>query len=106
MSNGKLEKLVRPRTVINGKLGNLVRQKAVINGKLGNLVRQKAFKQWEARKLQRADLGITGRAEPALILRQLLSVYARLQTLLMVASVACPVAQHNVVVLHLTLASE
>ena len=51
-------------------------------------------------KAKRADLGITGRAKPALILRQLLSVYSRLQTLLMIASVACPITQHNVIVLH------
>lgn len=55
---------------------------------------------------QRADLGIAGRAEPALTLRQLLSVYARLQTLLMVASVASTIAQYNVIVLRPTASSQ
>ena len=68
--------------------------------------RRQGSPQWEARTAGKADLGITGSAEPALILRQLFSVYARLQTLLMVASIASTIAQHNVVVLHLTTASE
>lgn len=51
-------------------------------------------------RVGRADLGIAGRAEPALILRQLLGVHSGLQALLVIASVACAVTKHYVVVLH------
>ena len=65
-----------------------------------NLNRQQTPIKGKSCKVSRGDLGITGRAEPAFIVRQLLSMNSRLQTLLMVAPVARPITQHNVIILH------
>lgn len=47
-----------------------------------------------------ADLSVAGRTQPAFFFRQFTSMYAWLQALLMVASVAVPITQHYVIVLH------
>ena len=51
-------------------------------------------------KRARADLCVAGWTQPAFFFRQFTSVYAWLQALLMVASVAVPITQHYVIVLH------